>query len=528
MAGLVQFLTDHHGEEATRALLARGGLTLEEVRSTSAWASVAQVEVVMEAALALIGSEESFAEANGYRLRESLGPLVHLTWAARPAAILDIAVRSLELFSRVSGGGPVESGPGRMRIVYTSKYKEKRVLCLSRQGVLSAVPTIWGLPRATARDIKCLGWGDDCCEFEITWREPLTHSWLVLGALVGALVVFAMRLLLRVSYEVTWGIPLVLAALGHVSDVRNRRRAEVRENAELRDNISALTREADDARREFGELRSREQTWLSHLQSELEERAVAWQRVFAKFEGRANDDRGALRAVSHDLASPLMALQMALASVRSSVARGEPIDPTILDEQEHAAARVESLLRDLSALSWERRGWGWVELIEPLELTALADSLSRRLRARALGRSLRLSVTTDVHAPAVIETQRILLDRIIDHLLTNAVKYTDKGSVSIELGGSAEQLVIKIADTGRGIAPERLESAFQDASASADRTTGDGDGLSRLVPLVAMLQARLEVASGVGQGTTFWLYLFADRSRERPPSTNVVQVRKRT
>lgn len=527
MASLVAFLVDRHGEAKTRELLSEGALTLEEVQGGSAWLSVAQSAAFFTAVRGFLGSDEAFVDANGYRAREAMGPAAYLSWAARPGAVMDLGFRSLEFFSRVANGTVVARTPGYLKARYTSSYKEPRVLCLARVGAMRALPTIWGLPPAAVHELSCIGWGDECCEYELTWREPVTHTLALLGGVLGAIGV-AIMTWLKIPPLMTWPLPIFAAAVGHFADLRVRRAAELRENEELRTHLTSLTREADEARREFVALSERERDWLVSVESELESRDIAWREAMTTFEGREKESRGVLRAVSHDLASPIMVLQTNIHYLRMLAESGEKVEPAVLDELGGAAARVEKLLEELNGLSWGADKARSKQVIDTIEVANLADRLDRRIHAFALGRKIRTSVLTTRTAPESIDVEMATLDRVLDNLLTNALKYTSEGSVIVELSGVDDFLVVQISDTGRGIAPDMLEKVFQpEGSNPAFRAPGSrGIGLSLVVRLTARLGGRVEVMSRLNKGTTFWVYVPLVPPAAPPSSAGVLRVKK--
>jgi signal transduction histidine kinase len=529
MAPLIQFVIDKHGEEIARKIVARGELTLEQARATSGWLSVVQLALIFQAARDLVGSDEAFIEACGYRAREAFGPFAYVAWAARPGAVIDLALRSAEFFSRVGSGGAIARGPGWVRARYTSREPETRLICLSRKGIVQQIPTIWGMPRARVRDIKCLSWGDPCCEYEISWTEPITHTLLFFGTIVGGALALGLERFLGVPFTVTWAAPLLGGAVGHFADSRSRRAAELRENRELRDGLTELTREADDARREFHALSERQREWLSRIEAEMESRSMAWQAALSKFEGEESASRGALRAVSHDLANPLQVLRVTMATLEESLRDEDPLDPALIAEHSAALRRVEKLFADLNALFWGTDGAQGTRTVERIEIAALTSRLDRRIHAFALGRSLRIAVFANREAPERILVEPAVFDRILDNLLTNAVKYTVEGSIVVELSGSPDTLVIKISDTGRGIEPSMLQRVFEpEGSTPETRAPGSrGIGLSNVVRLVGRLRGKIEVLSRVGRGTTFWVHVpvSPDHPALAPPD-RILQIRR--
>jgi signal transduction histidine kinase len=106
----------------------------------------------------------------------------------------------------------------------------------------------------------------------------------------------------------------------------------------------------------------------------------------------------------------------------------------------------------------------------------------------------------------------MMLERIVDNLLTNAAKYTDRGSIVVEVGGTPGFLLLKISDTGRGIGPERLEQVLRACGPDPDPPVGgsQGAGLSIVARLLDQLAGRLEIMSEPGEGTTVWMYVPCD------------------
>ncbi|MDE6348704.1 MAG: hybrid sensor histidine kinase/response regulator [Bacteroides sp.] len=99
------------------------------------------------------------------------------------------------------------------------------------------------------------------------------------------------------------------------------------------------------------------------------------------------------------------------------------------------------------------------------------------------------------------------LRQIISNLLSNAVKFTDSGSITLTARFEAQQLVVAIADTGRGMEPADCERIFQEFTRlpSAQGKEGFGLGLSIVRMLVQLLEGTIEVDSVPGKGSTFTL-----------------------
>jgi signal transduction histidine kinase len=103
-----------------------------------------------------------------------------------------------------------------------------------------------------------------------------------------------------------------------------------------------------------------------------------------------------------------------------------------------------------------------------------------------------------------VVVDELALERVVDNLFTNAVKYTPRGEVTVTLGGDGAFLTVTVCDTGRGMEPHLLARAFEHgASDPSSRTPRSyGVGLAGVAQQLRDLGGRIEVASEVSVGTT--------------------------
>ena len=154
-----------------------------------------------------------------------------------------------------------------------------------------------------------------------------------------------------------------------------------------------------------------------------------------------------------------------------------------------------------------------------LELTSEAYSLRELLQeifasyyGRALAKNLRLILNVTENMPHNIIGDRLRLQQILTNLIGNAVKFTRRGSVTINVDAEKNddkyELTFEVIDTGIGIAKDKQKSIF-DKFIQADSSTthkygGTGLGLAISRNLVELMGGTLELASEVGQGSKFW------------------------
>ena len=136
-----------------------------------------------------------------------------------------------------------------------------------------------------------------------------------------------------------------------------------------------------------------------------------------------------------------------------------------------------------------------------------------RQRENLNAKRIRVDVADTATPP--ITSNPYLVDLVLDNVLSNAVKYSPEGSaITVGLARAGSRLACTIADRGMGIRAEELDRIFDpfyrsDALAHKD-IGGNGLGLSIVAKACALLAIELEVASEVGQGTTFTLHFPID------------------
>ena len=143
--------------------------------------------------------------------------------------------------------------------------------------------------------------------------------------------------------------------------------------------------------------------------------------------------------------------------------------------------------------------------VECVAVRALADEVVALASGTAREKGLSLSVSVDAGVPDAIRGDAIRLRQILQNLVNNAVKFTDSGSVSIDLRRDGETLTMSVTDTGPGIPDElrgRLFSRFEQGG-SPQRAQGSGLGLAICHELCALMGGHIVVESRCGEGTAF-------------------------
>ncbi len=223
----------------------------------------------------------------------------------------------------------------------------------------------------------------------------------------------------------------------------------------------------------------------------------------AELEEALADRSRFITRLSHEMRSPLHAIQ-GLAEVLLGSATVEAIDRHHIESIDREAHVLRRMIDDL--LDMSKIGEGHMELqVASFMPAAVVDSIGLTNRPQAELKGLELLVEISPDTPRVVLGDEYRLRQILVNLISNAIKYTDSGSIVLAVApGAGDVLRFDVVDTGRGIPAEKAESLFEPYSQmhSADSNTGTGIGLTITKMLVELMGGAITFASSAS-GTTF-------------------------
>ena len=232
---------------------------------------------------------------------------------------------------------------------------------------------------------------------------------------------------------------------------------------------------------------------------------------------RAKDEF--LATLSHELRNPLGAITNAVAALERRGGGDEAATRLrqIIHRQTHQLTRLVDDLLDVA-----RATAGKVPLNrQPVDLSEVAGGCVRALRASGGARRHRVTFRAE---SVIVNADPIRLAQIITNMLDNAVKFTPSGgTVDVDVLREGQEAVLRVSDTGIGIAPEMLPRVFElfaQAEQPMDRSMGGlGIGLTLSRRLVEMHGGTITAASeGAGRGAQFTVRLPVDVAGAPPPS----------
>ena len=216
-----------------------------------------------------------------------------------------------------------------------------------------------------------------------------------------------------------------------------------------------------------------------------------------------------LANMSHELRTPLNST-LILAKLLSDNKPGNLNEEQIkYAEIIHTSGNdLLNLINDILDLSKVEAGKMTVNP-EVVDIDSLKKTMEAMFRAQAETKNLDFKVEVEETAPVSIITDRMRLEQILKNFLSNAMKFTDKGFVQMQIYREPKGISFAISDSGIGIAPEQQEvifEAFRQADGTSNRKYGGtGLGLSISRELTHLLGGEISIKSAVGQGSTFVL-----------------------
>jgi two-component system sensor histidine kinase RpfC len=227
-----------------------------------------------------------------------------------------------------------------------------------------------------------------------------------------------------------------------------------------------------------------------------------------------------ISVVSHEMRTPLNAIVGMADLMRDTTLTREQAD--MLQTLRGSSQVMLGLVEDVLDFSKIEAGKLVLERTD-FDLHALVNSTSRILQAQALAKSVEFVVSIMPEVPPALRGDAHHLRQVLINLAGNAVKFTERGSVTVHVSLQEEtdalvRLKFSVRDTGVGIPPEAQQRIF-DSFTQADQSTtrrfgGTGLGTTIAKQLVELMGGSIGLESAVGLGSTFWFETAFDKQPE--------------
>ncbi len=228
-----------------------------------------------------------------------------------------------------------------------------------------------------------------------------------------------------------------------------------------------------------------------------------------------------ISVVSHELRTPLNAIIGMADLMRDTTLSREQAD--MLQTLRGSGQVMLGLVEDVLDFSKIEAGKLVLERMD-FDLHALVNSTSRILQAQARAKNVDFVVSIMPEVPPALRGDAHHLRQVLINLASNAVKFTERGSVTVHVSlqhesETAVRLKFSVRDTGVGIAPEAQQRIFESFTQADQSTTrrfgGTGLGTTIAKQLVELMGGRIGLESSVGLGSTFWFEIGFEKQPER-------------
>ena len=217
-----------------------------------------------------------------------------------------------------------------------------------------------------------------------------------------------------------------------------------------------------------------------------------------------------ISVVSHELRTPIAIAEGNIGNAEMIFDKGGDSEAIkkALKEAHSQVLFLSDMINDLATLSRAERGKLQVEL-EDIDPKALADELVDNYRPQAEAKGLEFKLVLDSQL-SLLRSSKLYVREILQNFITNAIKYTEKGSVTLQVLSSPVGVYFAVEDTGIGISKGDRERVYDKFFRSEDYRTrqanGTGLGLYVTMKLARLIHAEISLESELNKGSVFKVF----------------------
>jgi PAS domain S-box-containing protein len=220
-----------------------------------------------------------------------------------------------------------------------------------------------------------------------------------------------------------------------------------------------------------------------------------------------------ISVVSHELRTPIAIAEGNISNAQFITGKADKIDITMVkDALKQAHDQIlflADLINDLSTLSRAERGKLQID-IEEIDVPALVGDLAASYTPQAKAKKLAFESSVG-QGVKTLQSSKLYVREILQNFITNALKYTETGAVTLSAETADKGVRFIVKDTGIGISKPDQEKIFDKFFRSEDfrtrKTNGTGLGLYVTLKLARLIHADIDVESELNKGSTFTIFI---------------------
>ncbi len=215
-----------------------------------------------------------------------------------------------------------------------------------------------------------------------------------------------------------------------------------------------------------------------------------------------------ISVVSHELRTPIAITEGNIGNAEFIVEKSGDLDKVkqALHEAHNQILFLASLVNDLAMLSRAERGVTPID-VESIDVTGLLEELVHNYGEQASAKGLKLTSHIIGDRQPELVCSKLYVREVLQNFITNSIKYTEAGSITISAEGIPDGVKFSVSDTGIGISKPDQQKVFQKFFRSGDyrttKATGTGLGLYVTAKLARLLNAHITLDSELNKGSTF-------------------------
>lgn len=514
MMALHVYFCKAYGEERLRASLKRANLgpkmDLDYLRDENNWVSFSAGQRIIDV-LDEDADEPDFIIKAGLATatRESAGfAYTVFKVFGDPKTCYAQLFKTLRLYNRVGEFNILELKRNFLRFNYHSSVIEpNNRFSVYRVYQFACFPLLWGLPPAKVKMLECQVTGEtQTFEYELRWITPRSNGMIVLGALLGiATAYFGFTPLIEAD-SFLYSIGSGLIGGGLIGLVFEQRRM-------LRERGQMLKEQAVDIIHSINALQARYdevQALNLSLEQKVEARTTELIAVNERLQELDKLKDRFLANISHELRTPLVALSSIIQMVLDRADLSPPQQRELLNSGQGALDDMlenvnDLLLKTRSAKAMLEMRWS------RFDIGAFVRGVVAIFEASARQSQVRLRCEVCLSEPIYLYADRSKLKKILNNLLSNALKFTEQGEVLVTVEQNGARCRLSVTDSGPGIPADELDDIFEPFYQASNNplreVRGTGIGLSLVKDLVEAHYGRIQVQSYLGQGSRFSVLL---------------------